>query len=519
MQLHIDRIRFVGLLFFATIATYVLIALGTAVSSTGGAESCTTWPACESNWTFGPITAELALFWGHRVAALVAGILLALVAIGALRLDVDRYTAGSIGVAAILYPVQVGLGATLVGSDSRIVGGLHLALAMIIFATMLIALARSLETLTERRTLTGDREGSHGSTISGPSLTGANESRTNETGGDFRDSTHSSTHEDEYTTVGDGEAATTAAAPDAAVPLGRVRSPYRQVRRRVGAYVALTKPRLMWLLCLVAVAGMGLAVASGGTIRLTTAVATLLGGVLAIGAAGAFNQVYERDRDERMHRTDDRPLVHDRVPARNAYAFVLLLTAASTAVVLTWVNFLATVLTLAAIGYYAIIYTVVLKPHTAWNTVLGGGAGAIPALIGWAAVTGDIGWPALVLALVIFLWTPAHFYSLAIAYREDYARGGFPMLPVVAGELVARRHVLGYLGATMLAVSLLGWIAGLGLLYAIVSVALGVVFLRSVVHQYVEPTTERALRSFYVSNAYLGVLLLAITLESGLALF
>ncbi|WP_254862953.1 heme o synthase [Halovivax gelatinilyticus] len=499
---HRSRKRLVGLLFLSTIATYVLIALGTAVSTTGSAGSCTTWPGCESAWAIGPVTGDLTLYVAHRAAALVAGVLLVATGLLAYRLGVDRITAGGIATALILFPIQVGVGATLVGSGSSTIGALHLLLAMTIFVGLLVALARTLEVHVDDThdvdAVSGVDDAVESVAVNGPTPSTTAESHSgSESVGTNRSDAGANQHEPNH--------------HDAVSAVDR----YRITAR---AYFDLTKPKLMWLLCLVAVAGMGLATTAGYSVHLETAVATLVGGVLAIGAAGAFNQVYERDRDERMERTDDRPLVHDRVPARNAYAFVAVLTVSSTAVMLTWVNVLATILTLAAVAYYAILYTVVLKPNTAWNTVLGGGAGAIPALIGWAAVTGGIDWPAVVLAAVIFLWTPAHFYSFAIAYRDDYARGGFPMLPVVAGDLVARRHIIGYLGATMLAVSVLGWIVGLGLVYVVGSVALGVVFLRSVVRQYSTPTRAQALRSFYVSNAYLGVILLAIAVESGLAL-
>nr|WP_247731747.1 heme o synthase [Halovivax limisalsi] len=491
-----DRSRLVGLLLFSTMATYVLIALGTAASTTGAAESCTTWPGCDSAWTIGPVTDGLALYVGHRLAALIAGLALVWTAWTAVRTGVDRVTGAAIGLAALLFPVQVAIGATLVGQGSNTARTVHLLLAMTIFAGLLVALVRTLEAGSPRDGRAND-----------PSAVAATTEN--------RDPGAVTTDPD--ATIDAATSAGTESSSEPATGSAGSTSWFERVHRRAWAYVSLTKPRLMWLLCLVAVAGMALASTAGHAVHLGTAVATLAGGVLAIGAAGAFNQVYERDRDERMQRTDDRALVGDRVRARNAYAFVGFLTLASMVVLVTWVNGLAAILTLVAIVYYAIGYTVVLKPHTKWNTVLGGGAGAIPALIGWAAVTGGLDWPAVVLALVIFCWTPAHFYSLAIAYREDYARGGFPMLPVVAGDLIARRHIVGYLGATMLAVSLLGWIAGLGLFYAIASVAFGALFLRSVRRQYADPTTARALRSFYVSNAYLGVVLLAIVVESALA--
>ncbi|GAB3027885.1 heme o synthase [Natronobiforma cellulositropha] len=468
-----------GVLFATVLATYVLIALGTAVSTTGSAGGCTTWPSCSSDWAVGPVSADGLLFWGHRAVALGTGVLLAATAVLAWRESVGRRLALAIGVAVVLYPIQVALGAALAVYDVPLASVGHLALAGVIFAGLLVALVLALEDAA---------------------------------GTDAVDETPvASTATAEH----EPEPPTAAAAVDAnAHTLERDPSVLERARRTAGAYLTLTKPKLMWLLCLVALAGMGLATLTGERLEVTTALATLVGGVLAIGASGTFNHVYERDRDRKMARTADRPMVHDQVPVRNAVAFGVVLTVASVVVVYTWVNALATVLTVSAIVYYVVLYTILLKPNTVWNTVLGGGAGAIPALIGWAAVTGSIGPPAVALAAVIFLWTPAHFYSFAITYKDDYARGGFPMLPVVEGDLLARRHIALYLGATLLAASVLGWLAGLGWLYALTSVALGAVFLRSVVRQYHTPTEAAALRSFFVSNYYLGAILLAVIVET-----
>jgi len=271
------------------------------------------------------------------------------------------------------------------------------------------------------------------------------------------------------------------------------------------------KPRLMWLLCLVAAAGMALAAGSALTVR--TVVLTLGGGVLAIGASGTFNHVLERDRDRRMSRTSDRPVATHQLPARNAVAFGLALTVAALAVFVQ-VNPLAAGLGLAAIVFYSVIYTLVLKPNTVQNTVIGGAAGALPALIGWAAVTGRVGVPGLVLAGVIFLWTPAHFYNLALAYKEDYARGGFPMMPVVRGEATTRKHILLYLAATLLAAVALTAVADLGWLYAGTTSAFGAVFLWAVVRLHRERTESAAFRAFHASNAYLGAVLVAVVVDA-----
>jgi protoheme IX farnesyltransferase len=247
------------------------------------------------------------------------------------------------------------------------------------------------------------------------------------------------------------------------------------------AYFRLMKPRLMWLLCLVASAGMALAgsVAPGLTPRVM--LATLTGGVLSIGCAGTLNHVFERDIDRKMQRTSDRPLATDIVSVPKALAFAAVLGVTSVALFAS-VNLLAAVLGLGAIAFYSVVYTLLLKPNTVQNTVIGGAAGALPALIGWVAVTGSFGWGGIALATVIFLWTPAHFYNLALAYKDDYERGGFPMMPVVRGEAVTRKHILWYLGATLVAAGALDDTA--------------------------------AFRAFHASNAYLGALLLAIVVDT-----
>jgi len=281
---------------------------------------------------------------------------------------------------------------------------------------------------------------------------------------------------------------------------------------RLFAYFRLMKPRLMWLLCLVAAAGMALA---GGptTLQTRTVVLTLGGGVLAIGASGTFNHVLERERDKRMNRTNDRPVATHQIPKGNAVVFGIGLAALSLGVF--WqVNALAAALGLVAILFYSVIYTLVLKPNTVQNTVIGGAAGALPALIGWAAVTGDVGVPGLALAGVIFVWTPAHFYNLALAYKDDYAAGGFPMMPVVRGDTETRKHIVLWLGATLATTSGLIWVTDLGWLTAGATALVGIVFLWTVVRLHREQTEAAAFRAFHASNAYLGVLLVAVVVDA-----
>jgi protoheme IX farnesyltransferase len=267
----------------------------------------------------------------------------------------------------------------------------------------------------------------------------------------------------------------------------------------------------MWLLCLVASAAMVLAGGPGFTAPVVAT--TLVAGALSIGASGTFNHVLERDVDRRMQRTSDRPLAVDLIPVSHALAFGVALALGSLALFAS-VNLLAAVLGLAAIVFYSVVYTLLLKPNTVQNTVIGGAAGALPALIGWVAVAGDIGFGGLALATIIFLWTPAHFYNLALAYKDDYERGGFPMISVVRGETETRKHVLWYLAATLVAAGALASMDALGLVYALTSVAFGGLFLYFAVRLHYEQSESAAFRAFHASNAYLGALLLAVVVDA-----
>ncbi len=455
---------------------YLLVMVGAATSLTGAGAACTTWPLCDGR-LFVPTGDAAAIAWGHRVLALFVGVLVLLTAVIGLRVERTRRIRASLILAAALYPVQILLGAlTATTVTTASLSALHLLVAMLIFGGLLLALAWTLE---RRHPSIGDDRRIH-ETDDG-------------NGGD-----PSPIDVVDTGARGHGEPVVRTAGTD---------------RRTLAlAYLQMTKPRLMWLLCLVAAAGMALA--AGPSLSPAIVVATLSAGVLAIGASGTFNHVLERDVDRRMARTSDRPLATDLVPVRNALVFGILLALGSLAIFYVFVNPLAAVLGLTAIVFYSVIYTLVLKPNTVQNTVIGGAAGALPALIGWAAVTETIGLPALVLAAVIFCWTPAHFYNLALAYKEDYARGGFPMLSVVRGERVTRKHIVLYTGATFLVAGALAAVDTLGWLYATTGIVFGAVFLWAVIRLHHEQTERAAFRSFHASNAYLGMLLLAIVVDA-----
>ena len=472
------RKQFADLLAATTVVVYAVIATGAAVASTNAA-GAPAWPLSGGSWE-SLLSGSTALVLGHQFLTVVAGVLLFLSLVAVWYVDVRRTVRLTVTAGAVLFPLQSGIGALLVLDGVTVASQLHLAVAGGIFVCLLVALGWTLEQRpTEReRSQRTEQPGS-----SQQSRTPA--SRAELTKSDF---------EDEPSVQSTGERN------------GRVAT--------ATAYLELTKPRLMWLLCLLALAGMALATTTGSSLNGVTVVATLAGGVLAIGASGTFNHVIERDRDRKMARTADRPVATDRIPKSNAAVFGLILAALSMAVLVTVVNLVAAALTLLAIVYYSVIYTVVLKPNTTWNIAIGGGAGALPAVIGWAAVTGSVGLPALVLAGIVVVWTPAHFYNLAIVYRDDYARAGYPMYPVVSGVSATRRRILLLLGATLLASAALSLVTPLGVVFALSTVLAGAVFLGAAVAQCRLRTDGATLRTFHASNAYLGVVLLAIVVEA-----
>jgi len=466
--------RFAGLLAATTMGVYLLVIAGTTTAVADAAAACQTWPACDGRWVVPLDRPDLAIAWGHRVVALLVGAGVVATVASAWLGTTPRRVRAALTVVGLLYPVQVGVGAlTATAATPATLSAIHLGIGVAIFAGFVVALAWELEAETADP---ADR-----TPLSRPEPVPAGEPV-------------------------DDEAV---ASPDERLPGGRF-ARWKTVAR---AYVSLTKPRLMWLLCLVAVAAMALAGAGDATLSPRTVVATLLGGVLAIGASGTFNHVLERDVDRRMSRTADRPLATDTVGVRNAVLFGFVLAGGALTAFAT-INLLATALGLIAILFYSVIYTLVLKPNTVQNTVIGGAAGALPALIGWAAVTGELGVGGFLLAGVIFLWTPAHFYNLALAYKEDYARGGFPMMPVVRGEAATRKQILWYFAATLVGAALLAAATELGLLYALTSAVVGTVFLWMVVRLHRDKTEGAAFRAFHASNAYLGALLVAVAADA-----
>ncbi|ESP88484.1 heme synthase [Candidatus Halobonum tyrrellensis G22] len=480
--------RFPALLAATAMGVYLLLVVGATTAVTDAAAACAAWPACGGGFAL-PSSPAGWVALGHRTVALVVGLLVVATAVAAVRQRPPTRVWTALALAVLLYPVQSVLGAYVAvagaGATVTVAGvaltasALHLVGGLCLFAGLVAALGWELEAET------GDPDES-------PSAAPLSETES----------------APEPTAVDAGASPSVPAWRDA--PLARA-------RLTATAYFRLTKPRLMWLLCLVASAAMALAGANaaGAGSELTPEVvaATLAGGALAIGASGTFNHVLERDVDRRMQRTSDRPLAVDLVSVRNAVAFGLSLTVASLAL-FAWVNLLSAVLGLVAILFYSVVYTLVLKPNTVQNTVVGGAAGALPALIGWAAVTGTVGLGGVALATLIFLWTPAHFYNLALAYKDDYERGGFPMMPVVRGETVTRRHIVWYFGATLAVGAAMVGLGALDWLYALAGAGVGAVFLWTIVRLHYERDEPAAFRAFHASNAYLGAVLLAVVVDA-----
>ena len=279
-------------------------------------------------------------------------------------------------------------------------------------------------------------------------------------------------------------------------------------------YVSLTKPRIISLLLVTTVATMFVADPSGPA--LATILWAMLGGYLAAGGAGAINHYVDRERDARMARTRARPLVSGRIEPWHGLVFGIALGTLATIQLAVTVNVLAAALALLGLLGYVFVYTVWLKPLTPQNIVIGGAAGAVPPLVGWAAATGSLTLDALYPFAIVFLWTPPHFWALALLIKDDYARTGVPMLPVVKGDDATRRQILAY-SAILAAFTLLPVATGLfGGVYLVSAVVLGAAFVGLAAQLRARPSRRGALRLYLSSLAYLALLFCAMALDRAL---
>ena len=282
-------------------------------------------------------------------------------------------------------------------------------------------------------------------------------------------------------------------------------------RSKVGSYIALTKPRIVELLLVITIPTMVLAQRGWPSIWLM--VWTFVGGWLAAAGANAINMYIDRDIDKLMERTKNRPLATGAIRPRNALVFAITLEIVAFVILLAGANLLAACLAMSATAFYVFVYSLWLKRSSKQNIVIGGAAGAVPVLVGWAAVTNSLGWAPVVLFVIIFLWTPPHFWALAIRHTEDYRAAGVPMLPVVASMKETIRSMIAYSVILTVSTLVLVPVANLGLIYGITALVFGVAFVIGTIALGSNPTEARSMRLFSFSITYVSAIFLALTLD------
>jgi protoheme IX farnesyltransferase len=282
-------------------------------------------------------------------------------------------------------------------------------------------------------------------------------------------------------------------------------------RSKVGSYIALTKPRIVELLLVITIPTMVLAQRGWPSVWLM--VWTFVGGWLAAAGANAINMYIDRDIDKLMERTKNRPLATGVIQPRNALVFAITLEVVAFVILFAGANLLAACLAMSATAFYVFVYSLWLKRSSKQNIVIGGAAGAVPVLVGWAAVTNSLGWAPVVLFVIIFLWTPPHFWALAIRHTEDYRAAGVPMLPVVASMKETIRSMIAYSVVLTVSTLVLVPVANLGLIYGITALVFGVAFVIGTIALGSNPTEARSMRLFSFSITYVSAIFLALTLD------
>ncbi|MGO9872632.1 MAG: heme o synthase [Acidimicrobiia bacterium] len=286
----------------------------------------------------------------------------------------------------------------------------------------------------------------------------------------------------------------------------------RPLAATLGAYLRLTKPRVIELLLITAVPPMFLA--REGVPPLGLMLSVVVGGAMAAGGANTINCWIERDRDQLMRRTLSRPLPQGEIVPSRALIFGIALNVLAFGLLASTANLLAAALTISATLFYVFVYTLWLKPRTVQNIVIGGAAGAVPALVGWAAVRGSLAAPAWLLFAIVFFWTPAHFWALAMKYRDDYAAAGIPMLPVVRGIEATTRQIAAYAMVTVAVTFAMTLTGDVGRFYAAAVLVLGAIFVVRALALVRTPTPQAAIRFFAWSNVYLMLVFVAVAVDA-----
>jgi protoheme IX farnesyltransferase len=460
--------RFTLLAAFGAAATFALLLFGSHVTAQNAALVFPDWPLMGGT-LLPPLAGEAATAHVlHRWVAIAVGLGVVAIALIAWRTQRDRPAVLRLALAAaVLYPIQAAVGGAQVLTQlAEWTQTLHLALGALIW--MLLA-GLVVVSYYEARTAGASIDSAAG----GARIAGEARPRT----------------------AGDS----------------------------IRAYVALTKPRIIELLLVTTVPAMVLATREVPGIELGhwgwLTLWTLIGGTLAAGSANAINCYLDRDIDGLMARTRRRPLPAHEVEPERAVVFGLLLGTVSIVVMALTVNLLAAFLTLLAIAFYVVVYTILMKRTTPQNIVIGGAAGALPPVIGWAAVTGNVGIPALLLFALVFYWTPPHFWALSLRIRKDYAAAGVPMLPVVRGIAETTRQIALY-SILLVAISLVFFaVARMGAIYFAAAAILGALFLRQAYLLWRQGTSEerstaQAIRLYRYSITYLSLLFLAVALDA-----
>ncbi|HEX7471547.1 MAG TPA: heme o synthase [Candidatus Limnocylindrales bacterium] len=480
--------RFTLLAAFGTVATYALLLFGSNV--TAGVVNSTLvfndWPLMGGAF-FPPLTDLTSAEVLHRWVAVIVGLIVVGIALVAWRTQRGHPVVLRLALlAAILYPLQGVVGGVQVLLNLQPwTQTVHLALGAAIWGVLAALVVASY--YTARTT-----------PAPGSGLAGAGTGAGLGSGG------------------GSGDVPASIARSTGA-PTSATTSVAHSRRDTMRAYLALTKPRIIELLLVTTVPAMFLA--ARGWPRMDLVWWTLLGGSLAAGSANAINCYLDRDIDELMTRTRRRPLPSHEVEPERAVVFGIVLGVIACAELAWFVNLVSAFLALLAIAFYVVVYTMILKRTTPQNIVIGGAAGALPPVIGWAAVTGDVGVPALILFALVFYWTPPHFWALSLRIRRDYAAAGVPMLPVVRGVPETTRQI-GLYTIMLVAISLVLWaVARMGAIYLGAAVVLGAIFLWQAwklwrVGTSAERSTAGAISLYKYSITYLSLLFLAIAVDA-----
>ena len=477
-----NRRTFERLVMATLVGTFILMMLGGYVKAIGAGLACPDWPQCYGTWypfsggaippaEQGGYPVDMVMWeWIHRfVAAFLGPFFIGLAVMSWYLRPVERGIRFFATAGLVLIPIQYLLGRfTVTAFLEPVIVISHLGTAILIFSCYVVTATLAFTSPHRSGAVRADADARAGAPAA------------------------------------EAEPAGSAPGPMSSRPWTA------RLQQALGPWFELIKPGILFLLVLCGAAAMFLATEGMPDLKLVGV--TLLGGGLAASSAAAFNNYLDRDRDALLARTRKRSIPSHRIPPRAALGFAFVLEALSFAILWRYANLLTAFLALAGILFY-VYYTIWLKPSTVQNIVIGGAAGAAPALVGWAAVTGELGIPALLLGFIIFAWTPPHFWALALVYKDDYAKGAVPMHPVVKGETSTRRQILAYAILTVVATLLFVPLGVLGLVYGVVALLLGAWFVAMAAKLLVKKDNKTAYGLFAYSIVYLALLFGAMVVD------